>query len=148
MRKASAKHVISNKGIWGVKSSGGVRASKRFGTKGEAVEYAKEIAIRQKVCMVVHDSQGKFEKFDCTPEVRNQHVVQNAGNWAVIEAGGKNVSGIFANKGSAMAHAYDIATRHNVCMLVHDKMGNFKSVTCPSSGSPGILEIFRMKLKV
>ena len=45
-----------------------------------------------------------------------------------------------------MAHAYDIATKHDVCMLVHDKDGKFKSVTCSPNRSPGILQIVRMKM--
>jgi hypothetical protein len=144
----SNQHIVPTGETWGVRPAGGRKASKKFETRGQAVEYAKELAVKHNVCMVVHDQQGKFETFDCKPEIRNQHVVKSDGSWAVIAEGGKEISGLFESKGLAMAHAYDIATRHSVCMLVHDKEGNFQSVTCPASGTPGILEVFRMKMGI
>ena len=141
-----AQHIAPNKEMWGVKPVGGKRASKKFKTRGEAVEYAKELAVKHNVCMVVHDKDGKFERFDCKPEIKNQHVVEKDGSWAVIAEGGKEISKIFSNKGSAMAHAYDIASKHDVCMLVHGDDGKFKSVACSPNRSPGILQIVRMKM--
>ena len=142
----SAQHVVPTREAWGVKPAGGKRASKKFKTKGEAVMYAKELAAKHNVCMVVHDKEGKFERFDCKPEIKDQHVVEKDGSWAVIAEGGKEISRIFSNKGSAMAHAYDIASKHDVCMLVHGKDGQFKSVACSPNRSPGILQIVRMKM--
>ena len=133
---------------WAVKAAGSERASKIFSTRVEAIDYAREIAIKHNVCMVVHDEEGRFEDFECKPEFRDKHVVKKTPGWAVIAEGGEEVSRIFKTKGSAMAYAYDMATKHNVCMLTHDKEGKFQSVTCPPDGHPGILEIFRMKFKV
>jgi hypothetical protein len=42
------------------------------------------MATKHQVCMVVHGEEGKFEEFDCNPEIRNQHVVrkgENCGLW-------------------------------------------------------------------
>ena len=142
------QHIVPASEMWGVRPAGGRKSSRRFEQRGQAIEYAKELAVRHNVCMVVHDKEGKFESFDCKPEIKSQHVVLKDGSWAVIAEGGKEISGLFNSKGSAMAHAYDIATRHNVCMLVHDRDGNFQSVTCPKSGTPGILEIIRMRIGV
>jgi len=141
------KHVVPRENGWGVKAAGGKKASKIFPTKAEATQYAKELAIKHKVCMVLHEENSKFEKFDCKPEIRNQHVVPKEGTWAVVSAGGKEISKLFGRKGAAMAHAYDIAARNNVCMLVHDSAGKFKSVACAPDKSPGILELVRMKVK-
>jgi hypothetical protein len=142
----SAQHVVPTEEMWGVKPAGGKRASKKFKTRGEAVMYAKELAAKHNVCMVVHDKEGKFERFDCKPEIKDQHVVPKDGSWAVVAEGGKEISKIFDKKGSAMAYAYDIATKHDVCMLVHGEDGQFKSVTCSPNRSPGILQIVRMKM--
>lgn len=141
-------HVVPKQGSWAVKLAGSSMEPESFTTRGEAIESAREIAEDHHVCMVVHDEEGKFEDFDCKPEIRNQHVVAKHGLWGVVAAGGKEVSKTFTTKGAAMAHAYEIATEHSVCMLVHDKSGKFKSVTCPADGHPGILEVVRMKLKV
>lgn len=141
-------HVVPEKGEWGVELAGGLVEPELFKTKGEALEYAREIAEEQRVCMIVHDDEGKFSEFDHNPRVREQHVVHKGHHWGVIAAGGKDVSGVFPTKGAAMAHAYQIASEHNVCMLVHDKHGKFKSVECPADGHPGILQILRMKTRV
>lgn len=149
MRKGvKTQHVVPRVAAWAVKPAGGERASKKFSTRAKAIMYAKSLAKKHNVCMVVHDNNAKFEEFDCKPQIRNQHVVRRGDYWAVISAGGKEISDILPTKGAAMAHAYDIATKQEVCMLVHGKDGKFKSVTCPPDGTPGILEVFRMKLKV
>lgn len=147
---AMHKHVVPRKqGRWAVKTAGGEKASKVFKTRESAIMYAKDLVVKHNVCMVLHDPDSKFEGFDCADAVRtrNQHVVMKEGGWAVVTAGGKEISNIFPSKGAAMAHAYDIATKQNVCMIVHDKKGKFKSVTCGPDGTPGILEVVRMKLK-
>jgi len=141
-------HVVPKSGKWAVELAGGLVEPDVFDTKGEALEYAREIAEDQHVCMVVHDEEGKFEEFDHDPKTKEQHVVHKDHHWAVIAAGGKDVSGVFPTKGAALAHAYKIATEHDVCMLVHDKHGKFKSVTCPPDGHPGILQVLRMKTKI
>ena len=142
------KHIVPREEGWAVKAAGTERASKIFPTRVEAIDYARELAIKHNVCMVIHDETGKFEDFECTPEFRNRHVRQDTDGWAVIAEGGNEVEKIFHRKGEAMSYAYDLATKHDVCMLVHGKDGKFESKTCPPDGHPGILEVFRMKLKV
>jgi hypothetical protein len=140
------KHVVPKEdGNWGVKTAGTEKASKIFENKSEALGYAKGLARKHNVCMVVHDEKGKFNDFDCDLKVSNQHVVKRGDQWAVISAGGKEVTGVFDRKGAAMGHAYDLASNNGVCMLVHDKNGKFSSVKCPADGEPGILEVFKMK---
>ena len=142
------QHITPREEGWAVKAAGTERASKIFQTRVEAIDYARELAIKHNVCMVIHDEVGKFEEFECTPEFRNRHVRQDTDGWAVIAEGGQEVEKIFHRKGEAMAYAYDLATKHAVCMLVHNKDGKFESKTCPPDGHPGILEVFRMKLKI
>ena len=141
------EHVIPTKNGWAIKVAGGKRASKIFDNKSEALDHAIGLAMKHDVCMVIHDEDSKFEKFVCKPQTGNQHVVLRDNTWAVINAGGKEVSQTFQNKGAAMAHAYDVATKNKVCMLVHDKDGKFKSVTCPPDGNPGIIELIRINMK-
>ena len=133
---------------WAVRTAGSERASKIFQTRVEAIDYARELAVKHKVCMVVHDEDGQFEEFECDPEFRNKHVRKDTEGWAVIAEGGEEVSQIFRTKGAAMAYAYDMATKHDVCTLVHGNDGKIQSKTCPPEGHPGILDVFRMKLKV
>ena len=142
------QHVTPVKEGWVVRASGQEGSSKIFSRRNEAIKYAREIAKKHNVCMVIHDEGGKFDEFECSAETRDKHVVERSSGWAVISEGGKEVSKIFRTKGAAMAHAYDLATKHNVCMLVHGKNGKFKSMTCPPDGQPGILEVFRMKLRI
>ena len=143
------EHIVPRKDYsWGVKVAGGERASKIFRTRIEAIDYARELSIKHNVCMVVHDEEGKFEEFDCKPEFKNRHVVKKVEGWSVIAEGGTEVERIFDRKGAAMAYAYNLATKHDVCMLVHNKEGKIESKTCPPDGHPGILEIFRIKTKI
>lgn len=139
------KHVVPRKNGWGV--LGGKKASKVFMMKGEAMTYAKDLALRHNVCMVVHDEAGKFEKFECNPEMKDQHVIKKGANWAVVEERGEYISKYFDNKGSAMAYAYDLVTKHDLCMYIHDEEGKFQSVTC-NPNSPGLFQMLRMKLSI
>jgi len=131
---------------WAVIPAGGERASRRFTTRKEALTYAKDLATKHNVCMVVHDEEGKFEEFDCDPIVRNQHVVRKGDNWGVVEAGGKNVADIFPSRSEALSYAYHMAAKHKVCMLVHDNEGKFHSEVCPPEGKPGIVEVVKTKM--
>ena len=142
------QHVTPTKEGWIVRASGQEGSSKIFSKRNEAIVYARDIAKKHDVCMVINDEEGKFDEFECSGETRDKHVVKRSSGWAVISEGGKEVSRIFKTKGAAMAYAYDLATKHNVCMLVHDKDGKFKSMTCTPDGHPGILEVFRMKLRL
>jgi len=108
---------------WAVIPAGGERASKKFPMRKDAIEYAKDLATKHNVCMVVHDEEGKFEEFDCEPNVRNQHVIRKGENWGVVEEGGKKVANIFSTRREALSFAYHIAAKNGVCMLVHDNEG-------------------------
>jgi hypothetical protein len=146
--KTGHKHILPTREGWVVRAAGSEQSSKIFQSREEAVRYAKQIAVQHNICIVIHDEEGKFEDFHCQPDVKNQFVMKKEQGWAVIAEGGNEVEKIFNRKGEAMAYAYDFAKKHNVCMLIHDKEGNFKSKACPPDGHPGILEVFRMKFKV
>ena len=142
------EHIVKKKDGWAVRAAGSERSTKIFKTRVEAIDYAKELAKKHNVCMVVHDEEGKFEDFDCKPEFKNKHVVKKEPGWAVIAEGGNEVERIFDSKGAAMAYAYELADMHDVCMLVHTDDGKFESKKCPKNELPGVLEVFKMKLQL
>ncbi|MCF7862013.1 DUF2188 domain-containing protein [Candidatus Woesearchaeota archaeon] len=141
------KHVVPRENGWAVRTAGGKRVSRILPSKEEAMEYAANMAEKHNVCMVLHDKQGFFDKFECDPGVKSQHVVPKSGMWGVVTAK-KGLSGLYETKGKAMAHAYDVAVKDKVCMLVHGTDGKIKSVTCPPDETPSILEVVRMKIGV
>ena len=47
---------------WVVKKDGAQKANKRFATKEEATEYAKDLAKRNNASVVLHKKDGKFQK--------------------------------------------------------------------------------------
>jgi len=142
------EHVVPREEGWAVRAAGSERPSSIFQTRAEAIDYAKELAQKHNVCMVVHDDEGKFKEFDCKPEFKNRHVVKDAQGWAVIAEGGSEVERIFETKGAAMAYAYELAAKHNVCTLVHSKDGKIESKECSPEDHPGILEVFYTNLKM
>jgi hypothetical protein len=177
MQITKHEHVVPREDGWAVKVADGERASRVFESREEAIEYAKELAKKHNVCMVVHDEKAKFKDFVCNPElsqdlemekeecapagyheesemcipakfdnkltVLDQHVIKKGNEWAVVTEG-ENVAKTFPNKGSAMAYAYETATKSDSCMLVHYEDGRFRSIACPPDGNPGILEVVRM----
>jgi hypothetical protein len=147
-KKKKDEHIVKKKDGWAVRAAGSERSTKIFPTRAEAIDFGKNIAKKHNVCMVVHDEIGKFEEFDCKPEFKNKHVVKKEPGWAVISEGGQEVERIFDTKGAAMAYAYELADMHNVCMLIHTEDGKFESKTCPKDELPGVLEIFKIKLKL
>jgi len=56
------EHIFHRENGWAVKAAGSERPSSIFETRGEAVDYARELAKKHNVCMVVHDEEGKFEE--------------------------------------------------------------------------------------
>jgi hypothetical protein len=140
------EHVVPRGDEWAVTPAGAERATKKFPTRKEALKYAKDLATKHQVCMVVHDEEGKFEEFDCEPDVGNQHVVRKGENWGVVEEGGRRVVDTFPTRSEALSHAYQIAAKHKVCMLVHDDEGKFHSEICPPEGKPGIIEVIKTKM--
>jgi len=146
-KKFDNKHVVPREDGWGVIDRNGLRASRVFKTKPEAKMYAKDLAKRHNVGLIVHDDEGKFDKFDFKPNVNDLHVIFKDKIWAVKEEGNDKVIKTFENKGSAMEYAYDLSKKHSVCMLIHDKEGKFESVTCSPNNTPSMLEVMRMKFK-
>jgi hypothetical protein len=142
------EHIVHRKDGWAVRTAGSERPSSLFKTRAEAIDYARELAKKHNVCMVVHDEEGKFEEFDCKPEFKNRHVVKKGSGWGVIAEGGAEVEQIFDTKGAAMAYAYELAEKHNVCALVHSEDGKIESKDCSPEDHPGILEVFYMNLKM
>jgi hypothetical protein len=133
------QHVVRREEGWGVKKEGGERASRIFATKRQAMEYARELTGKHGVCMVVHDSEGRFKEFDCAPSMGNSHVVPKDEHWGVLEAGGKLLK-TFDNKDDAIEHAYSLAKSRQVCMVVHNKDGSIDSKECLPHRSAGSYE--------
>jgi len=56
-------HIVKGKKEgWDVKREEAKKASKNFGTKAEAEEYAKKQGKKDKVEVIPHDKRGKFQK--------------------------------------------------------------------------------------
>jgi len=63
------QHVVPREDGWAVKVADGEKATKLFEDREDAIEFAKELAKKHNVCMVIHDENAKFEEFDCNPEL-------------------------------------------------------------------------------
>lgn len=61
MTKAS-KHVVPNSsGGWAVRNSGAARASRKFDTQAEAVQYARNLARKEHTELYVHRKDGTVQ---------------------------------------------------------------------------------------
>ena len=58
------------------------------------------------------------------------------------------VEQVFDTKGAAMAYAYELAEKHNVCAIIHSEDGKFESKECSPEDHPGILDVFFMNFKM
>ncbi|MCL2608188.1 MAG: DUF2188 domain-containing protein [Methanomassiliicoccaceae archaeon] len=57
------QHILPHPdGGWQVKGAGNMKATKRFKTKEEAVEFAKSVSKNQKSKIVPHKKDGKLQK--------------------------------------------------------------------------------------
>jgi hypothetical protein len=57
------QHILPHPdGGWQVKGAGNTKATKRFKTKEEAVEFAKSVSKNQKSNIVPHKKDGKLQK--------------------------------------------------------------------------------------
>ncbi len=57
-----SNHVIPSKTEgWSVKKSGASRASRNFGTKIEAIKYARDLSIIEKTELYIHKSNGMIQ---------------------------------------------------------------------------------------
>lgn len=69
-------HIVKGEKGWDVKREKAERASKNFNTKEEAQKYAEELGKKDKVEVIPHKKDGKFQKNgrssygndDCPPE--------------------------------------------------------------------------------
>lgn len=60
MSKGKNQHVVPNGDKWNVRGAGNKKATKAFDTQGEAIEYAREIAINQASEVVIHRPDGRI----------------------------------------------------------------------------------------
>ena len=61
MADHKTKHVEPrDEGGWEVKGEGALRASRVFDNKQEAIDYARQLSINQKVEMIVHNKDGEI----------------------------------------------------------------------------------------
>lgn len=63
--KKSSQHVVPDStGLWSVRKSGAKRASKKFDTKKEAVDYARTRAKESEEQLYIHKKDGTIQKRD------------------------------------------------------------------------------------
>jgi len=141
------QHVIRTEEGWSVKAANSDKDSKRFSDRHEAITFARALAKKQEVCIVVHDETGRFKEFDCSPKVMNQHVIPVGNKWAVISADGKEISKTFSDIGEAISYGHGIAKNNNVCMVLEDEKGMFTRVTCPPDKRLDLVDVFGPTLR-
>ncbi|KAB2846051.1 MAG: DUF2188 domain-containing protein [Hyphomicrobiaceae bacterium] len=65
MAAGKSQHVVKNpSGGWSVRRTGSARASRVFDTQEAAVDYARDIAKRQKTELYVHGRDGTIRERD------------------------------------------------------------------------------------
>ena len=59
----NSKHVVpSPDGGWSVRAAGAVRASRRFDTQDEAIQYGRDLAKRNHAEFYIHDRNGMIRE--------------------------------------------------------------------------------------
>jgi hypothetical protein len=58
------QHVVPNGGGWGVRGKGNERLTSRHRTQAEAIDAAREIAIRNRSEVVIHRRDGRIRDRD------------------------------------------------------------------------------------
>jgi len=58
------QHIVKNGKKWSVKGEGNKKATKKFDTQKEAIDFAKKIAKNQKSEIVIHGRNGKIRDKD------------------------------------------------------------------------------------
>jgi len=61
------QHIVPRMNGWAVKREHGKKASKVFADKTDAVTYGKDISEKDNSCLVIHDSEAKFQEVTCSP---------------------------------------------------------------------------------
>jgi len=65
MTKKSSQHVVPHPdGGWSLKKGGSPKATKRFSTQKEAIEYARKVSRNQKSELYIHRRDGMIRKKD------------------------------------------------------------------------------------
>lgn len=59
-----SQHVVSRDGKWAVRRGGSDRVTRRFVTKREAIEAARELARKQRTELYIHGEDGRIIKRD------------------------------------------------------------------------------------
>jgi len=65
------QHIVPRKDRWAVKKEHGKKASRVFDDKIDAVFYGKDISEKDNGCVVIHDSNAKFQEVTCSPYERS-----------------------------------------------------------------------------
>ena len=60
----SNQHVIPNNGEWQVKREGSDKATKNFSRQIDAIDYTRELAIKQQSELVIHRRNGQIRDKD------------------------------------------------------------------------------------
>lgn len=58
------QHVLPNNGYWQVKRQGSDKATKNFDTQKQAIDFARNIAIKQQGEVVIHGRDGRIRDKD------------------------------------------------------------------------------------
>ena len=58
------QHVTKKNGEWRVIGEGNSRATKKFATQKEAIDYGKKVAINQQAELVIHGVNGRIRDKD------------------------------------------------------------------------------------
>ena len=58
------QHVVPHKGKWGVRGAGNSRVTAIADTQGDAINIARDIAIKQRSEVVIHRPNGKIRDKD------------------------------------------------------------------------------------
>lgn len=62
MSKGKNQHVVPHGDEWAVRGSGNTRVTSKHATQSEAIERAREIAIRNKSELLIHNREGRIRE--------------------------------------------------------------------------------------
>jgi deferrochelatase/peroxidase EfeB len=63
-KKTNSQHVVKDDDGWVVKKGGSTKATRHFSTQQEAIEWARDIAKRQKAEFYIHGRDGRIRSKD------------------------------------------------------------------------------------
>jgi type IV secretory pathway TrbL component len=63
-KKQNSQHVVKDDDGWAVKKGGSMRATRHFDTQQEAIEWARNVAKRQKAEFYIHGKDGRIRSKD------------------------------------------------------------------------------------